>query len=121
MADNGKKVEVKNKKLFIPDDVVIPFIRGDGTGPDIWGAAVTVFDAACKKAYKGKKKINWLEVLAGEKAADTSVECTPLFGEALEAYRKRDWEKACLGFEKQSNLKEIARVHLDMYLWLANR
>jgi isocitrate dehydrogenase len=55
-------------KLIVPDNPTIPFIEGDGIGPDIWRASVRVFDAAIKKAYDGKKKIQWLEVLAGEKA-----------------------------------------------------
>jgi len=58
----------KNGKLQVPDYPVIPFIEGDGTGPDIWAASVRVFDAAVEKAYGGKRKIMWKEVLAGEKA-----------------------------------------------------
>jgi isocitrate dehydrogenase len=54
--------------LSVPNDPIIPFIEGDGTGPDIWRASVRVFDAAVQKAYEGQKKITWLEVLAGEKA-----------------------------------------------------
>ncbi len=65
---NGQKITIKNDKLIVPDNPVIPFIEGDGTGPDIWAASKRVFDAAVEKAYKGKKKIEWLEVLAGEKA-----------------------------------------------------
>jgi isocitrate dehydrogenase len=64
----GSKVTIKNGKLKVPNDPIIPFIEGDGTGPDIWKASVRVFDAAVEKAYKGKKKIIWEEVLAGEKA-----------------------------------------------------
>src|SRR3989338_8564870 len=52
----------------VPDNPIIPFIEGDGTGPDIWNASVIVFDAAVAKAYGGKKKINWFETYAGEKA-----------------------------------------------------
>jgi len=55
-------------KLQVPDNPIIPFIEGDGTGPDIWAASVTVFDAAVEKAYGGKRKIEWKEVYAGEKA-----------------------------------------------------
>ena len=55
-------------KLLVPDQPIIPFIEGDGTGPDIWRASVRVLDAAVEKAYKGKKKITWMEVLAGEKS-----------------------------------------------------
>ena len=57
-----------NDKLQVPNDPIIPFIEGDGIGPDIWKASVRVFDAAVEKAYKGERKINWLEVYAGEKA-----------------------------------------------------
>src|SRR5579883_1138785 len=55
-------------RLEVPDHPVIPFIEGDGTGPDIWRTSQAVFDAAVKKAYGGKKKITWFEVLAGEKS-----------------------------------------------------
>ncbi len=57
-----------DKKLHVPDHPIIPFIEGDGTGPDIWRASVRVFDAAVEKAYKGKRKIAWMEVYAGEKS-----------------------------------------------------
>ena len=65
---NGQKISVQNGKLAVPDHPIIPFIEGDGTGPDIWKASVRVFDAAVEKAYKGKKKIAWMEVFAGEKS-----------------------------------------------------
>jgi isocitrate dehydrogenase len=64
----GSKITIKNGNLKVPNDPIVPFIIGDGTGPDIWHAAVRVLDAAVNKAYKGKKKIEWKEVLAGEKA-----------------------------------------------------
>jgi isocitrate dehydrogenase len=63
-----EKIKIVNGKLTVPDNPVIPFIEGDGTGPDIWKASVRVFDAAVKKAYNGKRKITWKELLAGEKA-----------------------------------------------------
>lgn len=65
---DGQKVSIVNGKLHVPDHPVIPFIEGDGTGPDIWRASVRVLDAAVEKAYGGKRKIQWKEVLAGEKA-----------------------------------------------------
>jgi isocitrate dehydrogenase len=65
---SGEKITLKNGKLFVPDNPIVPFIEGDGTGRDIWRASQAVFDAAVEKAYKGKKKISWFEVLAGEKA-----------------------------------------------------
>jgi isocitrate dehydrogenase len=63
-----EKIKLSNGKLIVPDNPVIPFIEGDGTGPDIWKASVRVFDAAVNKVYKGKRKVEWREVLAGEKA-----------------------------------------------------
>ncbi|MEO6436707.1 MAG: isocitrate/isopropylmalate family dehydrogenase, partial [Tepidisphaeraceae bacterium] len=64
----GEPITISNGKLNVPDQPIIPFIEGDGTGPDIWRASVRVFDAAVHKAYGGKRKIQWKEVLAGEKA-----------------------------------------------------
>ena len=66
---SGNKITVKaNGELNVPDHPIIPFIEGDGIGPDVWNAAVRVFDAAVEKAYGGKRKIEWKEVFAGEKA-----------------------------------------------------
>jgi isocitrate dehydrogenase len=65
---SGEKITINRGKLKVPDQPIVPFIEGDGTGPDIWRASVRVLDAAVEKAYKGKKKIHWKEVLAGEKA-----------------------------------------------------
>jgi isocitrate dehydrogenase len=62
------KITLKNGTLIVPENPIIPFIEGDGTGPDIWKASVRVFDAAVEKAYNGKRKVAWREVLAGEKA-----------------------------------------------------
>jgi isocitrate dehydrogenase len=76
-AMNGEKIAVQNGTLTVPDFPVIPFIEGDGTGPDIWAASVRVLDAAVEKAYKGKKKIIWKEVLAGEKAFKQTGEWLP--------------------------------------------
>ena len=70
MAISGSKIQMNNGKLHVPNDPIIPFIEGDGIGPDIWRASVRVFDAAVEKAYQGERKINWLEVYAGEKAFD---------------------------------------------------
>lgn len=64
----GEKITLVNGKLNVPNNPIIPFIEGDGTGPDIWASAVRVLDAAVEKAYNGKKKIEWKEVYAGEKA-----------------------------------------------------
>src|ERR1700727_3766300 len=64
----GEKITISNGKLHVPDQPIIPYIEGDGTGRDIWRASVRVFDAAVKKAYGDKRKIHWMEVFAGEKA-----------------------------------------------------
>jgi isocitrate dehydrogenase len=64
----GGKISITHGKLSVPDNPVIPFIRGDGTGPDIWAASVRVLDAAVEKAYGGKRKISWFEVFAGEES-----------------------------------------------------
>lgn len=64
----GGKISIRNGKLTVPENPILPFIRGDGTGPDIWAASVRVFDAAVQKAYGGKRKISWFEVFAGEAA-----------------------------------------------------
>ncbi|PID15488.1 isocitrate dehydrogenase (NADP(+)) [Sporosarcina sp. P34] len=76
MANEGK-ITVTNGVLNVPDHATIPFIIGDGTGPDIWHAASRVIEAAVEKAYDGKKKINWLEVLAGEKAFNETGDWLP--------------------------------------------
>jgi len=65
---NGQQITIAGGKLNVPDNPIIPFIEGDGTGPDIWRASVRVFDSAVQKAYKGKRKIAWMEVFAGEKS-----------------------------------------------------
>jgi isocitrate dehydrogenase len=64
----GKKITIKGGRLQIPDEPIIPFVEGDGTGRDIWRASARVFDAAVQKAYGGKRKIHWMEVYAGEKS-----------------------------------------------------
>ncbi|MBD8032293.1 MULTISPECIES: NADP-dependent isocitrate dehydrogenase [Solibacillus] len=71
------KIVVENGSLIVPNNPVIPFIEGDGIGPDIWAAASRVIDAAVEKAYNGEKKIEWLEVLAGEKAFNQTGEWLP--------------------------------------------
>ena len=80
------KITVANGKLTVPDRPIIPFIEGDGTGPDIWRASVRVLDAAVAKAYAGKRQIQWLEVLAGEKAFNQTKNWLP--EETLTAFRE---------------------------------
>jgi isocitrate dehydrogenase len=65
---DGAKMSISNGRLVVPDNPIVPFIEGDGTGPDIWRASVRVMDAAVHKAYGGRRKIHWLEVYAGEKS-----------------------------------------------------
>jgi isocitrate dehydrogenase len=74
---SGSKVTIDNRKLNVPNDPIIPFIEGDGIGPDIWAAAERVFDAAVEKAYNGERKIHWKEILAGQKAFDQTGEWLP--------------------------------------------
>jgi len=76
MSD-AQKIRMDNGQLHVPDQPIIPFIEGDGIGPDIWKASVHVFDSAVEKAYGSSKSIEWLEVLAGEKAFNATAEWLP--------------------------------------------
>jgi isocitrate dehydrogenase len=78
-------ISLSNGKLDVPSDPILPFIEGDGTGPDIWRSSVRVLDAAVAKAYKGQRKITWKEVLAGEKAFNQTGNWLP--DETLDAFR----------------------------------
>src|SRR6059058_708791 len=82
----GGKVSIKDGKLTVPDNPVLPFIRGDGTGPDIWAASQHVFDAAVQKAYGGKRKISWFEVFAGETAKNKFDNWLP--DDTIEAFKE---------------------------------
>ncbi len=82
----GGKVEVTGGKLHVPDQPILPFIEGDGTGPDIWRASVRVFDAAVQRAYGGRRKIQWMEVYAGQKSYDKLGSWLP--DETVEAFRE---------------------------------
>jgi len=84
-STQGQPIRMAGGKLQVPDNPVIPFIEGDGTGPDIWRASQRVFDAAVEKAYGGKRKIAWHEVLAGEKAFNTTKNWLP--DETVEAFK----------------------------------
>ena len=81
----GEKITVENGKMNVPNHAIIPYIEGDGTGPDIWAAASRVLEQAVEKAYNGEKKIVWKEVLAGQKAYDKTGEWLP--SETLETIR----------------------------------
>ena len=82
----GEKVRIENGKLQVPDQPILPFIEGDGTGRDIWKASVRVFDAAVQKAYGGQRKIQWMEVYAGQKAFDNFGSWLP--DETVEAFKE---------------------------------
>ncbi len=84
MTQDGR-ITISNGRLQVPDNPVIPYIEGDGTGPDIWRASVRVFDAAVEKAYGGKRRVQWKEVLAGEKAFKQVNNWLP--DETLDAFR----------------------------------
>src|ERR1700704_1273975 len=82
----GGKISIKSGKLTVPENPIIPFIRGDGTGPDIWRASERVFNAAVEKAYGGKRKIAWFEVFAGETAKHKFDNWLP--DETVEAFKE---------------------------------
>jgi isocitrate dehydrogenase len=85
---SGSAITRKNGQLVVPDEPIVPFIEGDGTGPDIWRASVRVFDAAVEKAFGGKRRIAWFEILAGEKAKNVTGEWLPNDTlEAVKAYK----------------------------------
>ncbi len=81
----GEKITMQDGRLRVPGHPIVPFIEGDGTGPDIWRASVRVFDAAVAKAYGGSRQIVWQEVLAGQKAFDRVNTWLP--DETIEAFR----------------------------------
>src|SRR3979490_353824 len=82
----GGKISIKNAKLTVPENPVLPFIRGAGTGPDIWAASERVFDAAVQKAYGGNRKIGWFEVYAGETAKNKYDNWLP--DDTIEAFKE---------------------------------
>jgi len=86
VPENGAKITMQEGKLQVPDNPILPFIEGDGTGRDIWRASVRVFDAAVEKAYGGKRKVHWMEVYAGEKSFHKFDDWLP--AETVEAFRE---------------------------------
>ncbi len=82
----GGKISIAAGKLNVPDHPVVPFIRGDGTGPDIWAASVRVFDAAVQKAYGGRRQMAWFEVFAGEESFNRFKNWLP--DDTVEAFRE---------------------------------
>ena len=117
----GAPIEVNDDgSPSVPDHPILPFIEGDGTGPDIWASAVRVFDAAVEKAYGGKRKIAWKEVLAGEKAFKATGNWLPV--ETLEAFRKyRVGIKGPLTTPVGGGIRSLnvaLRQELDLYVCL---
>src|SRR6266567_4508463 len=88
---DGAKITLANGKLTVPDRPIMPFIEGDGTGRDIWRASVRVLDAAVEKAYRGKRKIHWMEVYAGEKAFTKFNNWLP--DETVAGFREKEFPK----------------------------
>ncbi len=86
VPESGEKITISNGVLNVPDNPIIPFIEGDGTGPDIWRASVRVFDAAVEKAYGGQRKLQWMEVYAGQKPYDKWGEWLP--DETVQAFKE---------------------------------
>ena len=86
VPEGGAKISIENGKLNVPDNPIIPFVEGDGTGRDIWRASVGVFEAAVEKAYGGKRKIHWMEVYAGEKSFKMFQSWLP--DETIEAFKE---------------------------------
>src|ERR671924_1856173 len=85
-ATMGQPIQMKNGRLQVPDRPIVPFIEGDGTGPDIWRASQRVFDAAVEKAYGGKRRIAWTELFAGDKSKKLFDTWLP--DETVDAFRK---------------------------------
>ncbi|MDH5506729.1 MAG: NADP-dependent isocitrate dehydrogenase [Anaerolineae bacterium] len=117
VPSGGQKVTIQNGKLQVPDNPILPFIEGDGIGPDIWRASVRVFDAAVEKAYGGKRKIHWMEVYAGQKAFDK-------FGEWLPEETIQAFKEFLVGIKGPlttpigggiRSLNVALRKHLDLY------
>ncbi|HUL36526.1 MAG TPA: isocitrate/isopropylmalate family dehydrogenase, partial [Thermodesulfobacteriota bacterium] len=114
----GEKIQYgKDGKLNVPDHPIIPYIEGDGVGPDIWTASVRVFNAAVEKCYGANKKVHWLEVYAGEKAFQLKKEWAP--GETIETIREhRVGIKGPLTTPVAEGIRSInvlLRQRLDLY------
>ena len=86
VPQGGARIEISGGSLNVPDNPILPFIEGDGTGPDIWAASQPVFEAAVEKAYGGSRRIHWMEVLAGEKAFHETGDWLP--AATLDAFRE---------------------------------
>ena len=86
VPQHGEKISKENGELSVPERPIVPFIEGDGTGPDIWAAAVRIFDSAVEKAYNGEREIAWMEVYAGGKSHELTGEWLP--DETVQAFRE---------------------------------
>jgi isocitrate dehydrogenase len=86
VPQGGERIEIRGGALHVPDQPIVPYIEGDGTGPDIWNASQPVLDAAVEKAYGGKRRIHWMEVLAGEKSFNQTGSWLP--EATLDAFRE---------------------------------
>ena len=86
VPESGEKIRIVNRKLQVPDQPIIPYIEGDGTGRDIWRSSVRVFDAAVKKAYGNNREVEWMEVYAGQKAYDNFGSWLP--DETVDAFKE---------------------------------
>jgi isocitrate dehydrogenase len=118
MAPTPEMIQLgPDNRLIVPDRVIIPFIEGDGVGPDIWKASVEVFNAAVTAAYRGKRSIHWMEVLAGEKAYAQTGQWLP--EETLESFKKyRIGIKGPLGTPVGGGIRSLnvaIRQKLDLY------
>jgi len=118
VPEAGAKITMQNGQLQVPDNPILPFIEGDGTGRDIWRASVKVFDAAIEKAYGGKRKVHWMEVYAGEKSFHMFNEWLP--EETVEAFREflvgiKGPLTTPIGGGIRS-LNVALRKHLDLYV-----
>lgn len=82
----GEKIGVHNGRLDVPDHLILPFIRGDGTGPDIWASSQRVFDAAVRRAYGERRRVGWFEVYAGQTAKDKFDNWLP--DDTIEAFKE---------------------------------
>ncbi|WP_062100820.1 isocitrate dehydrogenase (NADP(+)) [Candidatus Xiphinematobacter sp. Idaho Grape] len=120
IASQGSKITVSRGKLVVPDCPIIPFIRGDGSGPDIWAASERVFNAAVEKAYNGKRRVAWLEVCAGKTAREK-------FGDWLPKETVAAFQEYLVGIkgplstpvgEGISSLNVALRQMLDLYVCL---
>jgi isocitrate dehydrogenase len=120
VREKANRIQMGDGKLVVPERVTIPFIMGDGTGPDIWRASVRIFDSAVERAYGGKRRIEWLEILAGEKAYRET-------GEWLPEKTVRTFEKYLVGIKGPlttpvgggiRSLNVALRQKLDLYVCL---